>query len=381
MKVVSLPEVAKIIMGQSPPSSSYNTEGEGLPFFQGKADFGDLYPTVRMFCTEPNKIAQVGDILISVRAPVGPTNLALEKCCIGRGLAAIRSSKNIETQYLLYFLRSYEPELAERGTGSTFDAISRRDLEAIQLPLPSLNEQKRIAAILNKANRLRRLRRYARELSDGYLGSVFLEMFGDPVSNPMGWEVESLSDLKARFAYGTNAKCYYEPKGLPVLRIPNILGQKIDLNDLKYAVLSEKEVEKLSLISGDLLFVRTNGNPDYVGRCAVFDLDAQYLYASYLIRARLNLEKINPWFLETYLRTESGRRAMSPYIRTTAGQSNIGMEGLGQIPVPLAPLPLQEKYAQIVHRFERLRAQHREAERQAEHLLQSLLDRAFRGEL
>ncbi|MDY6875092.1 MAG: restriction endonuclease subunit S [Chloroflexota bacterium] len=381
MKLVALPEVAKIIMGQSPPSSSYNTQGEGLPFFQGKADFGDLHPTVRVFCTEPKKIADAGDILISVRAPVGLTNISPERSCIGRGLAAIRGTKDIDTKYLLYFLRFSEPELAEEGKGSTFSAVSRSDLERVQIPLPPLPEQKRIAAILAKADRLRRLRRTARDLSDTYLQSVFLEMFGDPVSNPMGWEVMVLSDLKTKFSYGTSTKCYTEPKGLPVLRIPNVLGREINLEDLKYAELPEKEVDKISLLQGDLLFVRTNGNPDYVGRCAVFGLNAQYLYASYLIRARLDLTTVNPWFLATYLRTGSGRKAMSPYIRTTAGQSNIGIGGLGQIPVPLPPFSPQQQFARIVHKFERLRAQQREAERQAEHIFQTLLHRAFRGEL
>ena len=222
MNLVALPEVATIIMGQSPPSSYYNTRGEGLPFFQGKADFGDLYPTVRMFCTEPNKVAEAGDILISVRAPVGPTNISPAKCCIGRGLAAIRCSQAIESKYLLYFLRFYEPELVRVSSGSTFDAISRDDLENIQVPLPPLPEQKRIAAILAKADRLRRLRRTARDLSDTYLQSVFLEMFGDPVTNPMGWERATVGDVVAVSQYGTSKKSNSEQRGYPVLGMGNI---------------------------------------------------------------------------------------------------------------------------------------------------------------
>src|SRR6185312_11272283 len=105
MKFEHLSEITEIIMGQSPPSSSYNLQGQGLPFFQGKTDFGDLYPKVRAFCTQPHKIAEAGDILISVRAPVGPTNINLEKSCIGRGLAGLRCRDRINTNYLLYFLR------------------------------------------------------------------------------------------------------------------------------------------------------------------------------------------------------------------------------------------------------------------------------------
>ena len=164
MKTVPLSIAAKIIMGQSPPSETYNKDGRGLPFFQGKADFGEMYPKVRMYCNAPKKIANEGDILISVRAPVGPTNINSQKSCIGRGLAAIRSENGSDAKYLLYFLRYYEPKLARLSKGSTFDAIGKDDLAKIPIPLPPLPEQQRIAAILDKADRVHRLRRYARVL-------------------------------------------------------------------------------------------------------------------------------------------------------------------------------------------------------------------------
>jgi len=105
MKLVTLPEITVITMGQSPPSSSYNSKGDGLPFFQGKTDFGDIYPTARSFCSEPNKIAEPNDILMSVRAPVGSTNLNKVRSCIGRGLASIRCSSQTDLHYIFYFLR------------------------------------------------------------------------------------------------------------------------------------------------------------------------------------------------------------------------------------------------------------------------------------
>ncbi len=143
---VTLPECAEIVMGQSPPGSTYNEQRKGLPFFQGKADFGERFPTARVWCTQPNKIAEPGDILISVRAPVGPTNLANQVCAIGRGLAAIRPSGSIPSEYILYALRLQEPEIALSGTGSTFSAISRKDLDEIAINFAPLPEQKRIIA-------------------------------------------------------------------------------------------------------------------------------------------------------------------------------------------------------------------------------------------
>ena len=141
-----LPDFANIVMGQSPPSSTYNHSGDGLPFFQGKAEFGDLYPTVNMYCTRPNKVAKQNATLLSVRAPVGPTNLAQQDCCIGRGLAAIHPCGGITPKFLLYLFRSIEPEISGKGTGSTFKAITKSFVESLDFGLPPLPEQHRIVA-------------------------------------------------------------------------------------------------------------------------------------------------------------------------------------------------------------------------------------------
>jgi type I restriction enzyme S subunit len=131
-------------MGQSPPSETYNTDGIGLPFYQGKAEFGELYPTPVKWCSIPGKVAEADDILISVRAPVGPTNLCYEKSCIGRGLAAIRPELGMNPRYFLYALRHIEPEWESKATGSTFSAISGDILRSQPIPLAPLAEQRRI---------------------------------------------------------------------------------------------------------------------------------------------------------------------------------------------------------------------------------------------
>ncbi|MCD6411782.1 MAG: restriction endonuclease subunit S [Thermoplasmata archaeon] len=160
-KWVRLGEIAEIIMGQSPPSETYNTEGKGLPFYQGKIDFGEKYPTPRVYCITPSKIAETNDILISVRAPVGPVNIANNKCGIGRGLAAIRVKKSFNL-YVFYWLKYFEDKWVRGGT--TFEAITKNNLFRHKLLIPfkngkpDLEEQKRIAAYLDKiAERQRKL--------------------------------------------------------------------------------------------------------------------------------------------------------------------------------------------------------------------------------
>ena len=141
---VLLKDITDIIMGQSPPSSTYNINKVGLPFYQGKKEFGDLFPTPEKYCSEPKKIAESNDILISVRAPVGSTNICKEKSCIGRGLAAIRTKDKIKKYYLFYYLKYFVFNLIEKSTGTTFNAISKDTLENFKVSLFSLLEQQQI---------------------------------------------------------------------------------------------------------------------------------------------------------------------------------------------------------------------------------------------
>jgi len=157
-------ELTEIIMGQSPPSATYNRNDEGIPFLQGKAEFGEIYPSPIVFCSEPIKIAEPNDILISVRAPVGDVNIAPFRCCIGRGLASIRPKNHkIHHLYLFYFLKSQKRKMDGLSSGSTFKAIKKEDIENFLLPLPPLPEQKKIAEILGTVDKRLELLRKKKE--------------------------------------------------------------------------------------------------------------------------------------------------------------------------------------------------------------------------
>lgn len=144
----TLEDVAEVIMGQSPPGSSYNESGKGTPFFQGKAEFGEVYPTVKKYTTAGTKFAKQGDILMSVRAPVGPTNIAGINCVIGRGLAAIRAKDSITQDYLKWTLKHLEIEIQGKGKGTTFDSISGDALRETVVTIPPIAEQHQIVEIL-----------------------------------------------------------------------------------------------------------------------------------------------------------------------------------------------------------------------------------------
>lgn len=152
--LVKLNEACSLNMGQSPDSSGYNDEGKGLPFYQGNADFGTLTPVTRLFCNNPTKIAHAGDILLSVRAPIGAVNIANQTCCIGRGLAALTAYRDVDVKFLYYAIKSKHGEFNAKGTGSTFKAINKKALYETRIPLPALAEQKNIANILDNVSNL-----------------------------------------------------------------------------------------------------------------------------------------------------------------------------------------------------------------------------------
>lgn len=210
-QVKRLGEIATVIMGQSPPGDTYNSDGNGLPFFQGKAEFGEESPTPVKWCTKPSRIAEAGDILMSVRAPVGPTNYADQQCCIGRGLAAIRAHKEMVNQrYLGWFLKRFEADLARKGVGSTFSAINRKDIEALEVPVPPLTEQERIVRLLDEADDIRKLRVKADQRTADLIPALFHQMFGDPITNLMGWPVKRLDEVAVTSSGGTPSRKHPE---------------------------------------------------------------------------------------------------------------------------------------------------------------------------
>ena len=154
-EIVRLGDIVEIIMGQSPPSSTYNSEGNGLPFFQGNADFGFRHPKVSVWCSQPIKKTTMNDIVVSVRAPVGELNIINQECCIGRGLSAIRTTNEILGEYLYQYLDFNKSSLLKLSQGSTFSAINKADLERILIGLPTNDsEMKNISIVLRNIDDL-----------------------------------------------------------------------------------------------------------------------------------------------------------------------------------------------------------------------------------
>ena len=267
---VKLKDVCNINMGQSPDSDSYNDNEDGIPFFQGNADFGEKYPTTRKWCNAPTKIAHAEDILISVRAPIGALNYAKEECCIGRGLAAITPNQDkVSSGFIYWLLKGKHKELNLQGTGSTFKAISRKVLEEIKVPDIELKKQTELAGSLEKVYSVIQLRKQQLEELDILIKARFVEMFGDPVSNPFNYDkvrLSQIADIKIGPFGSLLHKEDYIENGHPLVNPSHIVDSKISV-DNKLTISNEKyeELGAYKLQIGDVVM----GRRGEMGRCAV----------------------------------------------------------------------------------------------------------------
>jgi type I restriction enzyme S subunit len=381
-RTTSLASVAGITLGQSPPGSSYNETGEGVPFFQGKTEFGALYAEVRKYTRSATKYASQGDILVSVRAPVGPTNLAPVDCAIGRGLAAVRAGDGVDQRYLLWALRAAEQDLAEHGAGSTFPAITGRQLRAHQVRIaPTMAEQRRIVDIVE--DHITRLEvgtdglvRAQRQLAAMWQSTLHAKVVGPR---------RTLGELAVESGYGTSTKCDRAGVGLPVARIPNIRRGHVDMTDVKYAVDGELDLTPLRLRRGDVLIVRTNGSIELIGRSAVVMEDIEAAFASYLIRYRVDEGKVLPRWVHLALESPHIRSEIEAMAASSAGQHNVGLAKLNRLLIPCPPVSEQKSAIEDLSSLEdthrRLRAEVVGLQARSNTLRRALLAAAFSGKL
>lgn len=366
-RVCRLEDICAIQMGSSPDSSSYNKEQDGLPFYQGNADFGALYPTPRVFCNSPIRIAEKNDLLISVRAPIGAINLANSLCAIGRGLASIKPYKEYSNiNFLRYLLISSRDELNRKGTGVTFKAISKSSLFNLQVTVPPLSEQTAIASELDSLQTV--IDGYKAQLADldALAQSVFLEMFGDPVGNPKGWEINSLANISNnKGTYGACSPSSPKEGDRPrYIRITDI-DDTGNLND-DFVVSSNIDDDTAYLLQyGDILFARTGAT---AGKTYLYKGNNPQIYAGYLIKFSINTQLANPVYVYHITRTDSYWK----WIRNQmigAAQPNVNAKKYGALPIPLPPLPLQTQFASRVEAIERQKEQIRQQLKDAETLM------------
>ncbi|ENI4726478.1 restriction endonuclease subunit S, partial [Salmonella enterica] len=383
------PDIAGINMGQSPSSSDVNEQGEGIVFFQGKAEFGKLYPTPRKYCTKPTKIASVGDILLSIRAPVGPTNIATETTAIGRGLAAISAHCGLtDPKYLLYYFRCIEPWLSTQGTGSTFKAISGQFIKELKAPLPSFAEQKIIAEKLDtllaqvdstKA-RLEQIPQILKRFRQAVLAMALNES-SEQSRNPA--KIVKLIDVTKKITDGEHLTPKTINSGIPLLSAKDVQEDELLFDNVKYLsdTIAAKALNRCKPEKNDILIVSRGAT---VGRTHLVSTSKTFCLMGSVLLIKLDTEQVVPEYMKLIFNDISGQQQLVSASGATAQQA-IYIRDVKEFSFELISLHEQHE---IVRRVEQLFAYADTIEKQVNNsltrvnnLTQSILAKAFRGEL
>ncbi len=319
----TLSSIAELEMGQSPSSDSYNQDGVGVPFFQGKADFSKTGGVVvRQWTSAPIKMSESGDILLSVRAPVGDIALNDRKACIGRGLAALRAKPGVVNQaFLFQIIKSMKESLNAMAQGSTFTAINGPALRNMPAVLPPIVEQKKIAEILGAVDeeiqKTDEIIAATEKLKSGLMQQLFTRGIGhtkfketDIGEIPATWQVVSLHESSDKIVVGFVGVCepyYTDSSGIPMLRTGNLKDWGIDFNEMK-CVTSDfhKKNVKSQLKPGDILIARHG----YSGLACIVPNELIEANCLNVVIIRANQSMVNPQFLYYAINSPLSSRQM-----------------------------------------------------------------------
>ncbi len=360
-RTLRVKNIASINMGQSPNSEDCNQNGEGLPFLQGNADFGDLYPTPRHYCPVANKFAKESDILFSVRAPVGAINIANQIYGIGRGLCAIAAQTNFSKGYLLHALEIIKQELFSVATGSTYEAVSVEQVNNARCISPPLPEQLAIAAFLDRETgkiddliqeqeRLIALLKEKRQAlishavtkglnPDAPMKDSGVEWLGEV---PEGWNVLSLGRVtldRCDGPFGSGLKSeHYTESGVRVIRLQNIKSEGFNNSD--EAFIDETYcAERLlghDVQNSDVLIAGLGDDKNFVGRACVAPSGIEpAIVKADCFRFRLDKMRCKPTFIATQL--SAGSNADAGVLSTGSTRSRIPLSVMSsrKIALPL----------------------------------------------
>lgn len=325
-----------------------------------------------------------GDVLVStVRPNLNAVALVpdeLDGQIASTGFCVLRAKRDcVLPEYLFYFTRSkvFVDGLVALVAGALYPAVTDRQVMEQRLPIPSLLEQRRIVDVLSRAEGIVRLRREAQAKAQAIIPALFLDMFGDPSSNPREWPVLPLGQALRAADYGSSTKASEDGAGLPLIRMGNVSYEgDIDLTDLKYVELDPAEVHRYQLEQGDILFNRTNSK-ELVGKTGLWSAELHAVAASYFIRLRVDEAKVRPFYVWAFLNTRHMKRVLFDTARGAIGQANINSKELRAFRLPLPPLDVQEKFEVRCRSVLGIVAQQAEALRKAEATFQSLLARTF----
>ena len=379
-------DVASVILGQSPPSSAYNEAGDGLPFFQGKVDFGLIHPTPRVWCNAGRKFATAGDILISVRAPVGDVNVARDHCAIGRGVAAIRPGPLSDPWFLYFALLYAKPVLERMATGSTFASVNRTTLNDLDIPFLDKSEQAEIGLFLRSLvyqieqeeqalHTAQALKRAAMHtlFTRGLRGEAQKETEIGPV--PESWEVSTLGESarleRGRFMHRPRNEPRFYGGPTPFVQTGDVVKAGSRIRDFTQT-LNEDGVAISRVFPAGTMLITIAANIGFTGILCFDSACPDSLVA--ITPERL----VTSEFLEHYLQTQQEEMDR---LAPKGTQKNINIQFLRPWPVLVPPDDEQREIVAILDAIDRKINLHRRKRVVLEELFKALLHKLMAGEI
>ena len=367
-----LDDICNINMGQSPASDSYNEDGDGLPFFQGNADFGELYPEVRIWCNAPTKIVEPETLLISVRAPIGALNFSRERSCIGRGLAGITPMPGIELKYVYYCLKGKNAELNAKGTGSTFKAIAKAALGETSVRMISLVEQQEIIQTIDKLSEVIRQRKQQLADLDTLIKARFVEMFGsihDSDKFPY-IPVKKLTNVVSGGTPSRDVSEYWDNGDIPWVKTTELQNSVIESVD-EYITEKGKNNSAAKIVPVGTVLVAMYGQGKTRGMTGYLGIEATTNQACACI---LPSNHINMMYLWKYFELSYDK------LRSLAqggGQPNLNVNIIKSFHVLVPPREMQDSFVLFVHQVNKSKAVVQKALDEAQTLFDSLMQQYF----
>ena len=327
---------------------------------------------------------KAGDIVVCASSGsknlVGKAAIATEDMDFSFGaFCKVVRPRKLLPSYVGHYFQSpkYRNKISELAGGANINNIRNEHIDELDIVVPNTDEQERISIELNKICYLISLRKQQLSKLDELVKSRFIEMFGDPVVNPKSWDTASLSALIVNANNGM-ARRGKDADGSIVLRLVELQNGFIDYTAPNRICLNDTEKKRYALVDNDFLFARVNGNPDYVGRCAVFkSIDEPVFHNDHIIRVHFDEAKINGCFMSVLLNSDYGKRQMREQIKTSAGQYTISQDGIGAIMAILPSLELQNQFATFVEQTDKSKLAIQQSLEKLETLKKALMQKYF----
>lgn len=388
VRLARLEEVAEVLGGGTPPRQERSYFGGQFAWATPTdiTSLNGLYlERTRETVTDAGlknssaKLMPPGAVLLTSRATIGFTAVSRVPICTNQGFVNFVCGPDLSPEFLAFWLRTQKEKMLQHAGGTTFKEIARGTLRKFEIALPSLAEQHHLVDLLTRAEGIIRLRREAQQKAAEIIPALFLDMFGDPATNPKGWPVASLESVAQIISGATKGRRLDsgESVELPYMRVANVKDGYLDLSDIKTIAVRQSEVEKFRLIPGDLLMTE-GGDPDKLGRAAIWSGEiGTCLHQNHIFKVRPDRERLLPEYLRELAGSFYGKAYFLRVAKKTTGIATINRTQLGGFPVLLPPLELQAEFLERIGGVRAIQSQQFAATAKAQASFNALLARCF----